>query len=346
MASPATQSKKHADACKTMAIAPDSPTAIRLYVFFAALLAGGLVGYFVAVPALRKTCTWFTSRCSTIEVTSVPGSRMLRVRNLRSGQTYVYDGTYIFSYAGHLAGTCPRTITYGTSPEPLTTPTLSNFCYSFTPTPTDPECVAGNTLKCSKCASPAYQCARLSTWNEAKGGYMCDFNSTTEVPTTSFTCCAGVTGCASGEKCAVGPTYDAATKKYACGNTKTDDARCCSCMSTFHATVYGGTTQASGDILTPVYAIDASTMQITDRGNGVVCAPSERVMAGAFTAGTTKTVSINVPDGQPGLDVYQIFNVLQKQGLFTPPNGTPAQPNPWFTWVDQVGDNIVKVVKP
>ncbi len=303
-----------------MAIAADSPTAIRLYVFFAALLIGVLLGVFVIVPSLRRTCTWFTSRCSTIEVTTVPNSRMLRVRNARSGQTYVYDGTYIFSYGVNVPGTCPTAITTGTSPTPLPLPTIDNFCYVMKYTPDDPECKAGNVSKCAQCASPTTQCARLSTWNEAKGGYMCNPSSRSEVATGSPTCCATITGCTNGAQCTQPPTYNATTNRYACGNITSTTPKCCKCSAAFTPITYGGTTQASGDILQPVYAIDASTMNVVDRGNGVVCAPSERVMSGTFSGGSTQSVRITVPDGQRGLDVYQIFDVLQKRGLFVPPS--------------------------
>ena len=115
------------------------------------------------------------------------------------------------------------------------------------------------------------------------------------------------------------PTYNAVTKKYKCSTTETTTPVCCSCSRVFQPLGFPGATQAEGNILRPVYAIDAAIMQPTTSGDGVVCAPQSDIMMAQFNGGVTSTITMTVPGDAKGLDVYQIFDVLAKRGIFKKP---------------------------
>lgn len=298
---------------------PTSPTAIRIYLFLGALISGALIAWFVIIPAMRNTCFWFTSRCAFVEVSTAPDGKSLLVTNPASGKSYVYDGSYIFSYGNNVPGVCPRVVATGTSPLPVTGAAQTNFCFRMEPTPDDPACLAGDESKCAKCTSSNMQCARASKYIAALDKFSCDGGVTT---TDTAQCCAQVTGCESGGQCLLMPTYNETTKKYSCGGTSTPTTTpvCCNCSRAFQPVGFSGSTQAQGDILKPVYAIDAATMTVTGRGDGVVCAPQANIMMARFNGVQPETVKINVPADAKGLDVYQIFDVLKKRGTFIPPS--------------------------
>ena len=88
-----------------------SPIALRIYVSIFAILLGIGVTLFGIVPLMRYNCVWFNKRCESIQYQVGP-SKMLLVKDVRSGFVYWYDGVqYIFAYGDNLSGSCPS-ITY------------------------------------------------------------------------------------------------------------------------------------------------------------------------------------------------------------------------------------------
>lgn len=128
---------------------PKSPDAIRIYLLLAGAVVGFLFGFFLIVPILKDTCTWFTARCSQVAVQEGDGNSLL----VSVGPyKYYYDGVkYIYAYGDELNGSCPRGIASNLSPNFLPAPVQPNFCYRWKPTPDDPECLGGKQDKCAVC---------------------------------------------------------------------------------------------------------------------------------------------------------------------------------------------------
>ena len=291
---------------------PRGPEAIKLYMMAGGIVAGCLVGL-VIVLVLTNTCTWFDARCTQLSVKTGPGNTLL----VTSGRfTYFYDGNrYIYAYGTNLSGTCPDKVFSGASatPVPVGAP-VPKFCFSAT-TNEQGEIV---------CSDPVLQqCARTSP-KLANGKYSCDGGQTQlDAPV----CCGNVEPCpiiqtADGpqtQQCVTPSTYDAATTKYRCGDDLYDVAKCCECSPQFQQSGFAGTTTARGDLYEPVFTVDAKTMQIVPYNGGVVCGMARSYVQQQFADVKPTSLSVNVPISTSNLNVYQLFDVLKRKGVFVPP---------------------------
>lgn len=291
---------------------PKSPEAIKLYMMAGGIVAGCLVGL-VVVLVLINTCTWFNARCTQLTVKAGPGNTLL----VTAGRfTYFYDGSrYIYAYGNNLSGTCPDKVFSGASatPVPLNTP-VPRFCFSAT-TNENGEIV---------CSDPVMQqCARVSPVI-SNGKYSCDGGKTM---LDSPTCCAYVQACpviqtpegAQSQQCVQPPAYDTLTGKYRCGDELYDVAKCCECSPMFQETGFSGKTTAHGDLYEPVFTVDAKSMQVVPYNGGVVCGMARSYVQQQFADIKPTPLSVNVPISTSNLNIYQLFDVLKRKGLFVVP---------------------------
>lgn len=284
---------------------PRGPEAIKLYMMAGGLVAGCVVGL-VIVLVLTNTCTWFDARCTQLSVKAGPGNTLL----VTSGRfTYFYDGRrYIYAYGTNLSGTCPDKVFTGASatPVPFGTP-VPNFCFSATT----------NEQGQVVCNDPvAQKCARMSA-PLPTGKYSCDDGDTT---TDSPVCCATVKPCPQpDQQCVTPPTYDPATRKYKCGNQVYDAPECCECSSAFQQSGFAGQITARGNLYEPVFTVDAKSMQIVPYNGGVVCGMARSYVQQQFVDVKPTSLSVNVPISTSNLNVYQLFDVLKRKGIFVPP---------------------------
>lgn len=117
---------------------PNSPDAIRLYLFAAALVSAFLLTYFLVVPSMKNACVWFTSGCTSITVVRGDDNR-LWVTMTGSPYAYFYDGhNTIYAYGQHLSGSCPKGVVTGATTAPVESePVPTAFCYKWVKNPED-----------------------------------------------------------------------------------------------------------------------------------------------------------------------------------------------------------------
>lgn len=318
-----------------------SADAIRLYMMLGGAVAGFLLSYFLLVPILKNTCTWFTSRCSSVSVQAGADNSLLITA---PPYQYFYDGVqYIYAYGDSLAGTCPQAIADGVQPQPVIAKPISSFCFRWKVTPDDPECLAGNKDKCVVCAEPLQQlCARAPTATPT-GAFTCDDGKTL---IDSPACCEYVPPCANGAQCNVtvpaaqqadgsyscakgvldGNVCDVSTKYvagkgYTCdqGKTFTDKPVCCDCTSSFQAVTYAGTTSAV-NAYEPVYTVDARAMKLLPQNQGVACGLKRNIVQEMFKSSPSQPVKVTLSSNNTMLNIYQVFDVLRANGIFRPPS--------------------------
>lgn len=318
-----------------------SADAIRIYMMLGGAVAGFLLSYFLIVPILKNTCTWFTSRCSRVTV-QVGADNSLLVT--APPNQYFYDGVqFIYAYGDSLAGNCPTAIATGVQPAPVIAAPIPSFCFRWKLTPDDPECLAGNKDKCVVCAEPLQQlCARAAT-PTGTSGFTCDDGKTV---LDSPTCCEYVPPCANaaqcnltvpaqkqadgsytcakglldGNVCNVSPKYETG-KGYTCDNgmTYTQKPQCCDCTSSFQQVTYAGTTSAV-NAYEPVYTVNARTMQLMPQNQGVACGLKRNIVQEMFRSTPSRAVKVTLPVKDAMLDLYQVFDVLRANGIFRPPS--------------------------
>lgn len=318
-----------------------SPHAIRIYMMLAGAVIGFLLAYFLLIPILKDTCTWFTSRCGKVTVQRGADNSLLVTA---PPYQYFYDGVqFIYAYGDSLAGKCPAIIADGLQPEPVIAAPIPSFCFRWKLTPDDPECVSGNQEKCVVCAEPLQQlCARAPT-SASDGKFTCDNGKTM---TDSPTCCEYVPPCADGAQCNVtvpatkqpdgsytcargildgnmcnmAPKYEAGGKGYTCDNglTYTQKPQCCSCSTSFQAVTYTGTT-SSVNAYQPVYTLDARSMSLMPQNQGVACGLKQNIVQEMFKTRSSQNVKVALPVKNAMLDIYQVFDVLRANGIFRPP---------------------------
>ena len=117
---------------------PKSPDAIRLYLFFGAMVSAFLLTYFLVVPAMKNACVWFTSGCTNITVVRGDDNRLWVTMN-GSPYAYFYDGRkYIYAYGQALQGSCPKGVASGATAEPVASPPVPTaFCFKWSANPDD-----------------------------------------------------------------------------------------------------------------------------------------------------------------------------------------------------------------
>jgi hypothetical protein len=334
-----------------------SPDAIRVYMFLGAAVLAFLLSFLLVVPILKNTCTWFKSRCSNVVVTKGPSNALL-IQVTGMPYSYYYDGNrYIFAYGDNLFGSCPSGIYSGLQPEPVPQTPIKNFCYKFQSDPRGedfravcvdfgatcaefpnpvtvdgktkyqcPDKVATDEAECCKqvpdLENPG-QCARLSDQVAQPDGtvrYSCDNGKTT---TDTIQCCEAVLPCPGSKPqyCQQPPIYNPATKTYSCPNSSTVSTtpECCACTDTFVDLLNEGTEYASGQVFQPVFAVDAKTMKLVNINNGIVCGMKRPLVEAQFQGLPVVKVNVNIPLDTTTLNIYQLFDVLKRQGVFKPP---------------------------
>lgn len=314
---------------------PRSADAIRLYMLLGAAVTGFLTAYFLVVPILKNTCTWFTARCTQVLVQRGANNALLVTVG---PYQYYYDGVnYIFAYGDALVGTCPAQVVSGVQPYPVVSPALPNFCFRFKPTPDDPACVAGDESKCAVCAEPAVKTCVRAAAPVADGKFTCDGTTLLDTQTCCdfLPPCPGTqqcvlseaatrsadgtlscsTGTLDGNVCDFTPRY-VAGQGYTCngGQTFSTTPHCCKCSDAFQQVTNAGTTDAV-DIFEPTFVVDAQSMKLVPTNGGIVCGVKQSIVAQMFAGKKREVMNLNVPVQEAGLNVYQVFDVLRQQGV-------------------------------
>lgn len=162
---------------------PNSPDAIRLYLFSAALVSAFLLTFFLVVPSMKNSCVWFKSGCTSITVVR-GGDNSLWVTMTGSPYAYFYDGyNSIYAYGQQLSGTCPKGVVTGATTEPVASePVASAFCYKWVSNPND----ATQPLMCVNYNSQCVQFPTTVTSADGTKAYSCDGGKTT---TSQPVCC-------------------------------------------------------------------------------------------------------------------------------------------------------------
>lgn len=315
-------------------LGPKSPDAIRIYLLLAGATAGFLMAFFLVVPLLKSTCTWFTARCVSVRVQEGENNTLLVTT---PHATYFYDGTqYIFGYGNYLPGTCPQVIASGTSATPTVTPSQDGICFWYKDTPDDPACQAGDESKCSQCSMDAPPlCARAAS-QLPTGKFTCD--GTTPLDTQE--CCAYTAPCPPNQRCVASqaasltggkcpngrlvdtdlcdfmPQYQEG-RGYTCdGVLFTPQPQCCLCSGSVHNVAYPGVTDAQGNIFEPTFAVNAASMQLLPVNQGVVCGLQRGIVLSQFRDKPTRNVKLALPRDSSAPDIYQVFDVLRRNGIF------------------------------
>ena len=114
------------------------------------------------------------------------------------------------------------------------------------------------------------------------------------------------------------PTIKLPCCKFMCGSEVVDADKCCTCSPDFNIATYPGTVQAY-DIYQPVFAVDAATLTL--KSKDPVCALRSNLVTQQFAATSLSRINMNIhiPVQSAALNVYQIFNVLEKKGIFKRP---------------------------
>ena len=329
--------KKVGDALK-------SSIAIAIYVILAASGLGIITGYYMIVPLLRNTCTIFTNRCTRMTVLVGPQSNgvpTLLVSVPSTGFSYYYDGAVIYSYGNNLKGSCPSQITTGMSRDPVLTSVpleskADNTCLNYNAAG---ECVVRPSIVCTKPAiydaksewvadcDPATDpdCICVTSSMDANQPctkalkYTCDDNKKIW---QSESCCDTEVHVACDAKATCvdwSPFVDGAFKCES-ETTPLSFEHCCECSTSITLSHYNGTVNASGDILEPVFVVDAKTMTLLADNNGVYCGKKLGILLNNdFKDAETFEFQLPVPLSNKELNVYQLFDVLQKKGIFKLP---------------------------
>jgi hypothetical protein len=324
---------------------PRSPEAIRLYMLASAAVTSFLLTYFLVVPILKNTCTWFTARCARVTV-QVGKNNTLLVS--APPYTYYYDGVqFIYAYGDNLAGTCPQVIVSGVQSTPVISPPIDSFCFRWRQTPNDPACLAGDDSKCAVCEgspptlSAGGVCARAAEPVAGTDQFTCDGQTKLDLQA----CCNFIPPCPGGEQCLLAvpatrgadgkfscekgtldgdvcntvPVYDKGTKKFTCDGKKfTEEPECCACTAAFQQVTYPGKTDAV-NMYEPVFAVNAQTMSLVPENNGVLCGLNKNIALEQFKGVAEQDVKVKLPVKNATLDIYQVFRVLEKTGVFRRP---------------------------
>lgn len=323
---------------------PRSPEAIRLYMLASAAVTSFLLTYFLVVPILKDTCTWFTARCTRVTVQVGKNNTLLLSA---PPYTYYYDGVqYIYAYGDNLAGSCPQVIVSDAQPDPVISPPINSFCFRWKPTPDDPACLAGDDSKCAKCEGapptllPGGVCARAADPVPGTTKFTCDGQS--EVDTQ--VCCDFIPPCPDGDQCLLAvPATRGADGKLSCekgtldgdvcnvrpvyvsgsgftcdGKTFTPTPECCACTGAFQQVTFAGKIDAV-NMYQPVFAVNAKTMALVPENNGVLCGLNHNIALEQFKGVKEQDVKVKLPVKNTTLDIYQVFGVLEKTGVFRRP---------------------------
>ena len=84
---------------------------------------------------------------------------------------------------------------------------------------------------------------------------------------------------------------------------------------------FQGTRVASGNVFRPVFAVDATTMQLIPEKT--ICALDLPFVKQKFQSSKEYRFAYRLNKGSEALDIYQLFALLRKHKIFTNPTGTP-----------------------
>ena len=323
---------------------------VALVLALVGLGAGILTAMFLLVPLMRNSCVLFTERCTSVVVAFGPrvnNATTLLVTQSSTGFTYYFDGTYIYSYGNHLMGTCPTVLL---SPSASSAPVVTQpdgLCAKYDTT--GKTCVQGSPLICEKPAKYEAGTSCTASDDPAVSGCVCatpaantpeDWPPICRVP-DKYTCddgtvvaddtaCCGtpVPACADPKQvCNQWAERGEDDGKYACAgaelstentkDTKKDYPFCCECSDKIKVTTYTGKVDAEGDIMEPVFVVDAATMRLLPDNNGIYCGKRlSLLLNNDFKNAKRRTLKINVPLHNNALNIYQIFDVLKNKNVF------------------------------
>ena len=330
-----------------------SSIAIAIYVIVAASGLGIITGYYLIVPLLRNTCTIFTNRCTRMTVLVGPqsnGVSTLLVNIPSTGFSYYYDGAVIYSYGNNLKGTCPSQITTGMSRDPVLTSVAidsktADTCMNFNAAG---ECVVVPSVVCtkpatydasSKLVSPCVpspsdpDCICVTSGLDAEKPctkalkYNCNNGNGDEGTWQSGSCCDTEVhvACSAGSTCVEWSPFVDGKFKCASETTPLSFEHCCECSTNIVLNHFDGTVNASGDILEPVFVVDAKTMALLDGNNGIYCGKKLGILLNNdFKDAEKLDFTLPVPLSNNELNVYQLFDVLKKKGIFKLPAPVPV----------------------
>jgi hypothetical protein len=314
---------------------------VPLVLALVAVGAGILTAMFLVVPLMRNSCVLFTERCTSVVVAFGPrvkNATTLLVTQPSSGFAYYFDGTYIYSYGNHLVGTCPTAILDpSASSEPVVTQP-EGLCAKYDTT--GKTCVQGSPLICEKPAKYEAGASCTASDDPATPGCVCaepppntpdDWPPVCRVP-DKYTCDDGTVSSEDNACCSTPVPACADPKqvcnqwaergddgKYACTDPKDtkDFPFCCECSDHIKVTTYTGKVEAAGDIMEPVFVVDAATMRLLPANNGIYCGKRlALLLANDFKSAKRRTIKVNVPLHNNELNIYQIFDVLKNKNVF------------------------------
>ena len=118
------------------------------------------------------------------------------------------------------------------------------------------------------------------------------------------------------------PVPGAAPIKNACLKYGTNAAGETVCVlpsnQTIVPTVFDGKKLGQGQLFEPAFVLNAYSMQIIPQKT--TCALSRTVVQSFFQNVPTQTLTYNIPPTGSGLDIYQLFCLLQDRGIYQPPS--------------------------
>ena len=285
----------------------------------------------------------------------VNGVATLLVQVPTSGYSYYYDGRYIYSYGNGLNGQCPsvKNINDAQTPPPTVETVPLNgakFCAHVTP---DGACAPLLSETCSKWAT--YDPIRTQNPVECRPGIdancVCspakitvdgDTSPGTDAPkdvctvVMPYTCDGGITwssspccdtqpACQSGQTCTEWSTSstDANGKTvFTCPriSSSRDYNFCCQCASDIKVNLTPLTTSPSSaaqSAMEPVFAVDATTMELLPANNGIYCAKKLSILINNdFKDQAVKQFKFSVPTNNNEFNIYQVFEILKKKNIF------------------------------
>lgn len=286
---------------------------------------------------------------------TVNGVTTLLVQVPTSGYSYYYDGRYIYSYGNGLSGQCPSVqniLGPGPPPDVQTVPLNgANFCAHIKP---DGSCETTPSLTCTKWAdydqirvnqpvectpgvdancvcAPAITSDADSAGSDSKSTedvclvvkpYTCDAGKTWG----SSPCCDTQPACPSTETCTQWSTMftDENSKSvFTCPGSDAparDYNFCCECSTSIEVNLTPLTSVASltgASAMEPVFAVDATTMELLPANNGIYCAKKLGILLhNDFKDGSVQRLKLSVPTNNNEFNIYQVFEILKKKGIF------------------------------
>ena len=298
---------------------------------------------------------------------TVNGVSTLLVQVPSSGYSYYYDGRYIYSYGNGLSGQCPsiqNILQTQPSPNVQTVPVNgTNYCAHVKP---DGSCEITPSLTCTKWAdydkfrvnqpvectpgvdancvcAPAITSEADSAGSDSKSPedvclvvkpYTCDAGKTWG----ASPCCDTQPACPPTETCTQWSTMSTDENSKSVFTCPGSDAAardynfCCECSTSIEVNLTPLTSVASltgASAMEPVFAVNAATMELLPANNGIYCAKKLGILLNNdFRDGSVQRLKLSVPANNNEFNIYQVFEILKKKGIFKVEPGSPASAVP------------------